>query len=533
MTDLTRRGLMAAGMAVGLGGRIEPAAAQGSGPRRGGSLIIALEGEPATLTAHLATDTPAMMVANNIFNALVLLDEKLGPIPDLAESWTTSPDGRTYTFNLVQNARWHDGRPVTAADVEFTFNEVIAKYHPRAGSWWPNVESARATGTHSFEFRLKSPFAPFLTMAGSVLSSGANILPKHIYEGTDPRTNPANQRPIGSGPFTFSRWQRGGFIELNRNPNYFKAGKPYLDRVVFQVMPDPAARLLAFERGEVDFLHWYIVPYDRIARMRSDRRFTLLQKGDAAATNGLMLMNHRHPQLKETAVRQALAHAINRNTISERALFGEARVAKSHIGSTVAWAFTDRFDYAFDPAKANALLDEAGLRRGADGRRFPLRLFWASGRDYEGRGAEIIKDNLRDIGIDVTVQVFDRTSFTDRVFRQWDFDLAMQLFTTGPDPTISVTPRYHTNAIRRAPFVNGMGYSNPETDALFDSETAETDPAKRAAAWHRIQELLMRDLPALPLFELPPIHAASARFVDVVTGPQGYIESRENAYERR
>ncbi|HEV7263310.1 MAG TPA: ABC transporter substrate-binding protein [Falsiroseomonas sp.] len=531
MTKLSRRNVIAAATA-GLAAGPLPTIAQGT-PRHGGTMILAIEGEPSTLTSHLATDTPAMMVANNLFNALVLLNEKLEPIPDLAQRWTISPDGRVYTFELAQNARWHDGRPVTATDAEYTFNEIIAKVHPRAGSWWPNVESAKATGPHAFEFRLRVPFAPFLTMLGSVLSSGALIMPKHIYEGTDPRTNPANQRPVGSGPFTFSRWQRGGSIELNRNPTYFKANRPYLDRLVFQVSSDPAARLLAFERGEIDFLHWYIVPYDRIGQLRTDRRFTLYQKGDAAATNGLMLINHRHEQLKNAKVRQALAHAIDRRSINERALFGEAKVAQSHVGSTIAWAFTDRHDYAFDPAKANAMLEEAGARRGADGRRFPLRLFWAAGRDYEGRGAEIIKDNLRNVGIDVTVQTFDRTSFIDRVFRQWDFDLAMQLFTTGPDPTVSVTPRYHTKQIRRAPFVNGMGYSNPEVDALFDRETAITDPAERAQAWHEIQRILMQDLPALPLYELPPIHAASSKFADVVTGPQGYIENREDAYEVR
>ena len=496
-------------------------------------MIIALEGEPGTLTAHLATDTPAMIVANNMFNALVLLDSNLQPIPDLARSWTISPDGKTYSFQLADNARWHDGRPVTAEDVEYTFNEIISKTHPRAGGWWPIVDVARATGTHVFEFVLKEPFAPFLTMLGSVLSSGALIMPKHVYQGTDPRTNPANQAPVGSGPFVFTRWNRGSFIEVRRNPNYFKPNLPYLDRIVFQVMPDSAARFLAFERGEVDFLHWYIVPYDRVARLRQDRRFQLLEKGDAAATNGLMLYNHRHPRLSDIRVRQAIAHAINRSTIQQRALFGEGRVAKSHIGSNVPWAFTDRYDIPFDVERANRMLDEAGATRDANGRRFPLRLAWASGRDYEGRGAEIIRDNLRSVGIDVTVQVFDRPTFTERVYRQWDFDLAMQLFTTGPDPTVSVTPRYHSRQILRIPFVNAMGYSNPETDALFDSESRETDAARRTAVWHRIQEFLMRDLPALPLFELPPIHAASARFADVVTGPQGYIENRENAYERR
>ncbi|MBK7472479.1 MAG: ABC transporter substrate-binding protein [Betaproteobacteria bacterium] len=498
--------------------------------KRGGTLILGVEGEPGSLTAHLATDTAAMMVAYNIFNGLIGLDEKLDPTPDLAEKWSVSPDGKVYTFELAKNAKWHDGKPVTADDAEYSFNEIIAKVHPRAGSWWPNVASAKATGPHTFVITLKAPYAPFLTLVASVLSSGTLILPKHIYVGTDPKTNPANQKPIGSGPFKFAKWERGSFVELSRNDDYFKAGKPYLDRLVFKIMPDASARLLAFERGEVDFLHWYIVPYDQVAKLRKDARFQLIEKGDAAATNGLLLMNHRNQYLKDVRVRRAIAHAVDRADIAKKALFGEAKVAKSHVGSGLAWIYTDKFDYAFDPAKANQLLDEAGFKRGADGKRFALRIHWASGRDYEGRAAEIIKDNLRAVGIDVTVLVLDRPSFIDKVFRNWDFDLANQLFTTGPDPSISVTPRYHTNQIKKAPFVNGMGYTNPEVDKLFDAEFTEVDRTKRAAMWRAIQQHLMADLPALPLFEVPPIHAASAKYRDIVTGSQGYIESRENAY---
>lgn len=502
-------------------------------PKRGGTLILGVEGEPGSLTAHLATDTAAMMAAYNLFNGLIGLDEKLNATPDLAEKWTVSPDGLVYTFELARNAKWHDGKPVTAEDAEYTFNEIISKVHPRAGSWWPNVASTKATGPHTFVMTLKAPYAPFLTLIGSVLSSGTLVLPKHIYQGTDAKTNPANQRPIGSGPFKFARWEKGSYIEMTRNDQYWKVGKPYLDRLVMKIMPDPSARLLAFERGEVDFLHWYIVPYDQVAKLRKDPRFQMIQKGDAAATNGFLLMNHRNEYLKDVRVRRAIAHAIDRDDISKKALFGEAKVARSHVGSGLGWIYTDRFDYAFDRAKANQLLDEAGLRRGADGKRFSLRIHWASGRDYEGRAAEIIKDNLRTVGIDVSVLVLDRPSYIDKVFRNWDFDLANQLFTTGPDPSISVTPRYHTNQIKKAPFVNGMGYSNPAVDKLFDAEFREVDRTKRAALWRQILQHLMADLPSLPLFELPPIHAASAKFRDIVTGSQGYIESRENAYAVR
>ena len=118
---------------------VSPAGSQ-SAPKPGGSLIIAVENEPSSLAPHLTTDTPTFMVVDNIYNALVLLDENLQPQPDLAQSWTVSPDGRVFTFQLATNAKWHDGKPVTAADVEFTFNDLIAKNHPRAGTWWPNVE---------------------------------------------------------------------------------------------------------------------------------------------------------------------------------------------------------------------------------------------------------------------------------------------------------------------------------------------------------------------------------------------------------
>lgn len=501
-------------------------------PRRGGTFIMAAEGEPATLTAHLSSDTPTNMAANNIFNGLVLLSPDLDPIPDLAESWTVSEDGRVYTFKLRRDVSWHDGKPFSSADVEFTFNEILAKVNPQASSWWPNVEVARALDPATFEIRLKQPYAPFLTMLGFTLASGALIMPKHIYQGTDPRTNPANRRPIGTGPFKFSAWERGNYVELTRNDHYWGAGKPYLDRVLLQMMPDPSARLLAFEKGEVDFLHWYILPYERMAQIKSDPRFKLVGKGNAPSTISFVLMNLRHPALKNTAVRSAIARAIDRETIRQKAMFGQAAMAHSHLGSGLTHFYTAEYDdLAFDAARANRMLDEAGFPRDANGRRFALRLSWGTGRDYEGRTAEVIKSNLRDVGIDVTIVVNDRLTFNERTFMQWDFDMAMQLYTTGPDPTIGVRPRYHSKEIRKAMFVNAFGYVNGDLDAIFDREQSQTDLQARVALWHDAQRILMQDLPSIPLFEIPPVHAVSATFVDAVTGPQGYVERRENAYQ--
>ena len=527
-----------AGLAVGLAALLllsPPAGADE--PQQGGTFIIGIEGEPGSMVAHLATDTAALMVASNVLNGLIGLDFDFEPVPDLAESWELSADGTTYIFQIVQDARWHDGEPVTAHDIAFTFNDVIAEVHPRAGTWWPNVERAEATGDHTFVIELKEPYAPFLTVLGNVLGSGTLMLPRHIYEGTDPNTNEANRAPIGSGPFKFETWVPGSHVELVRNEDYFKEGLPYLDRVIVQFLPDAAARLLAFENGEVDFLHWYIVPHERVADLRADERFEIVEAGgEAAATNEYILFNTRSEPLSDVRVRQAIAFALDRDEITDLSMFGEGNAARSFVNSGLAWIFAPEFDVYDEGTReeqletANALLDEAGFARDADGTRFPLRLFWASGRDYEGRAAEVIRDQLRDVGIDITISTFDRPTFIDRVFRQWDFDIAHQLFTTGPDPTISVTPRYHSRQIKPEPFVNGMGYANAELDALFDAEFAVVDRAERAAMWREIQEILMRDLPGVPLFEMPVVNAVNANFKDVITSPIGYIQSRENAY---
>ena len=516
---------------AGLSMLASPAAAQ----KKGGVYIIASEGEPTALTAHLSTDTSAVMIASNLFNSLVGMDFNLKPIPELAERWEVSADGLVYTFHMVKNAKWHDGKPVSAEDAAYTLTEITAKTHPRAGAWWPNVASVAASGPHTLVITLKAPFAPFLTLLGNSLGMGTLVMPKHIYQGTDPKTNPANRNPVGSGPFRFSKWERGGHVELVRNREYFRPDRPYLDRLVFRFAPDAAARLLAFEKGELDFLHAYIVPYNEVARLRKNPKFQVVDRGlELVATNEFLFFNLREGPLKDVRVRQALAYAIDRGEIQNRALFGLGKVAHSQLNSSLAWAFTDAHDAykARNLAKANAMLDEAGFPRKTDGRRFSLRLTWDSGKEAEQRAAEIIRSNLRDIGIEVTFHTFDRATYIERAFRNWDFDMGLQNFTTGPDPAIGVTRSYHTRQIQKLPFVNAMGYSNKEADQLFDTEFKEQNLAKRAQMWHRIQQILMIELPALPLFEYPVLNVASSNFVNVISGPMGYLEGRENVAQK-
>jgi len=495
---------------------------------RGGTLIIAIEEQPPGLNTVTAPTLGTAMIASNLFSQLVRLSPTLEPTPDLADRWDVSADGLVYRFRLNPRARWHDGRPVTADDAVFSFQELNA-LSPRASSWVVNVESFNAEDPHTFVIRLKRPFAPLLAVLGDINSNVA-IYPRHRWPGPDHRANrEQNQAPTGSGPFRFSSWVRGRYVELLRNPTYFKPGLPKLDRLIIQFTPDRASREIAFEGGEVDFLYSYLVPINRLRHFRADPRFTVVEGGLSSATNLFLLFNTQNPSLHNVAVRRAIAHAIDRRGVTDKALFGEGRIAQSALGSAIRWAYTPVFDrYGYDPATAERLLDSAGLLRNREGKRFPLRLANVVGTPAHDRTAEMIQSNLADVGIDARIDNADVAAFLEAVFAKHDFDLALQLFTTGPDPTISVPHRYRQSTIGQA-YANAMQYVNPELESLLLREPSILNQDQRAGTWRRIQEILGTDVPVLPLFEVPAIQLVSSRFCEVVSTGAGYLDTRERA----
>ncbi len=182
------------------------------------------------------------------------MDGQLKIQPALAESWDVARDGLSVTFKLRPNVKWHDGKPLTSADVAYSLLEINGKYNSLANANFKIVERIDTPDPLTVIIRLKAPDPAFFPTA---FIDGARILPKHIYEGSDPRTNPANFAPIGTGPFKFKEWVRGSHLTFERNPDYYEADKVYLDRVVYQVMPEASARQLALERGDVDYLPYF------------------------------------------------------------------------------------------------------------------------------------------------------------------------------------------------------------------------------------------------------------------------------------
>ncbi|MEO6723695.1 MAG: ABC transporter substrate-binding protein [Blastocatellia bacterium] len=472
------------------------ALAQTGQPRPGGSVVITVNTDPGGLNPAITTQGMVHLVCGSIFSGLVSLDFNLKPVPDLAESWEVSPDGQRYVFHLAPNATFHDGRPVTSADVKFTFEQLLLKYHSRTRtSIGDKLRAITTPDAQTVVFEFNAPYAAFLQL---VDVANAPVMPRHLYENTDPLTNAHNTNPIGCGPFKFEKWAKGDSVSLKRNESYFKTGKPYLDRVVFKVMPSTANAAIAFEKGEADYL-MNPSPLD-IARLRQRPDITITDKGrEAYATVETMVPNLTRAPLSDLKVRQAIAHAIDLQFIVDKINFGQARAATGPISSLLAWAYNPNVTrYDRDIALANRLLDEAGYKRGADGTRFHLKTLLASGW---AKTAEALRDQLREAGVVLDLQLLEFSAMVEQTYIKKDFDLSFSSFENGPDPDIGVKRTVISSNIGPIPFSNGAGYRNPRVDALFIQASSTLDQQERAKLYFEAQDILTKELPYFWLYE--------------------------------
>jgi len=465
-------------------------------PVYGGSVVVAIASDPGGLNPSITTQGGVTQICGSIFSGLVAHDFELNPVPDLAERWDVSPDGRTYTFYLAPNAVFHDGIPVTSEDVRFTFEQLLLKYHSRTRtSIGDNLLRIDTPDTHTVVFIFKKPYAAFLKL---VDVTNAPVMPKHLYEGTDPLTNPHNTNPVGSGPFKLQEWLKGDHLTLVRNERYFKTGKPYLDRIVYKVMPTGALATIAFERGEVDYLLG-ASPLD-IARLKNMAGVVVTDKGrEGFATVETLIPNITREPLSDLRVRRAIAHAIDKQFLVDKLLFGQGIAATGPVSHLLAWAYNPNVEkYEHNVALANQLLDEAGHRRAPDGIRFHLKFVHAA--SY-AKVAEALRDQLREVGIAVDLQLMEFAAAVDAVYIKKDFDLGFASFENGPDPDIGVKRTVVSSNIGPIPFSNGAGYRNPRVDELFTLAASELDKEKRAAYYFEAQDILVKELPYFWLYE--------------------------------
>jgi peptide/nickel transport system substrate-binding protein len=505
MHDLTRRTLFAGAAAAGLLPTIASAQTTPA-PKRGGTLNTILTPEPPILVLGVNNQGPTQLAAGKLFEGLLQYSFKLDPLPQLAKSWSLSDDKKTYTFKLQDNVKFHDGQPMTADDVIFSITKFHLELSPRARPIFSMIKEATAPDPHTVVLTLARPFDPFLLMFDVTACA---IVPKHIYDGADYRTNPANQHPIGTGPFQFVEWQRGNFIRMKKFDQYWAAGEPYLDEIIYNIIPDSQSRALALETGKVQLTQANdIEPFD-IPRFKAKPNLEVELHGwEYASQLSWIEINHRVKPLDDIRVRQAISHALDRNFILNKLWFGIGKVATGPIAST-----TRFYDpkvaklQAYDPNTAKALLDAAGLKPNAKGVRFTIRQLALPYGEVWTRLSEYFRTALGRVGIEVVLETTDAGAWAKRI-GDWDYETSTNFLSQFGDPTLGVERSYVSTNIKKITFTNTGGYANPKVDDLFATARQSGDPAVRAKAFSDVQAILCDEVPQLWLMELawPTIH---------------------------
>ena len=473
------------------------------------TLVVAQNNDPGSFNPAITTSGNVHPVTDQIFNGLVSLDETLSPVPELAERWEVADGGRTYTFHLRHGVRWHDGQPFTSADVTFTFEQALLKFHSRTRAALSNVLlRIDAPDAHTVVFRFREPYAPLLQRLDVV---EASILPRHLFEGTDVLSAPANLQPIGTGPFRFVTYRKGDFVELARNPDYFRPGLPAIERLVFRITPSTTTAVMALERGEIDYLP--SVPGSELTRLQADQSLTVVRASGGSGGSfcqDVVIPNLSRPALGDLRVRRAIYLALDRQVIAERVYFSQGTPSTGPISRQLRWAYSpDVRPSPHDPAQAERLLDDAGHRRTGSDPRLTLTFTHPT---TSSRLGQALRDQLKQVGIDLRLEALDFNASVEKTFVRKDFDLGFASFCNGADPEIGVRRVYASNNIGPIPFSNGAGYRSAAADGLFQQAATTLDRGARAALYAALQRVLVEDLPYFWIIDSDGARAYRRRF---------------------
>ena len=496
-----------------------PAIAQET-PRRGGVMTVHFSTEQRILNPSLQASTGVYIVGGKMQEALVDLDAAGNPTPVLAESWESSPDGKSITFKLRAGVTWHDGKPFTSADVAFTAMEMWKKILNYGTALQLFLTAVDTPDPLTAIFRYERPMPLGLLLRA--LPDLGYISPKHIYEIGDIRQNPANTAPIGTGPFKFVQYERGQFIIADRNTNYWRPNLPYLDRVVWRVIGDRAAAAAQMEAGQILFSPYSSLAISDFQRLARDPRFEVTTRGNEgnARTNTLEF-NFRNPILADIRVRKALAHSLNIPFFIENFLGSFAKPGTGPIPSVS----TDYYpagmpQYPFDVAAANRLLDEAGHRRGAGGLRFSLRLHPAPWGEDISLFATFMQQSFAQIGVRIEIVRLDAAGWLRTIYNDHNFDLASGWHQYRSDPAVSTTVWYRSGSPVGAPWTNQWGWNDPTIDQIIDNAATELDVPRRRALYADFVRRAQTELPLWMPIEQIFVSVFNKRLRNVANNPR-------------
>ncbi len=478
-----------------------PASVMHAQPKPGGELVFAATEEPDTLDPQKTGTAITGLLMRYLGDTLVTKDLKGNYIPHLAKSWTISGDGLTWTFQLRSGVKFHDGTPFNARAVKFTIERALAPEtkSPIAGALFGPVASVEAVGDLTVVIKLKEPFSPFLD---NLTDPRAMIISPQAVQRLGDQFGRA---PVGTGPFKFQEWHSADRIIFVRNPDYQWApsyahqGPPFVDRIVVRIMPESAAQVAAFERGELSVL--LAVPPTDVRRLQATQKYTFfsfLRKGVGL----FMEFNITKEPFSDLRVRRAFNYAVEKKLVLNIALEGLGEVAYGPLPPSI-WGYWDGVkDYAprFDPGEARRLLAEAGWQRGQsgflekDGKPFKFVLYIAP-IDTWRRSAQVVQAQLKTYGIQMEIQTFEFGTLLSKL-RAGEHQAEFMGYTyTSPDIFYLW---FHSSNIGKG--LNFSHFKDTKLDELIEASRKEMNQTRRLRIYRDIQKYIIDKALWVPLW---------------------------------
>jgi peptide/nickel transport system substrate-binding protein len=471
-----------------------------TGPSPGGELVASLYATPPHLNPAIQSGLATAFPGTQIFAGLLRFDNEWNPHPYLAEKWEIAKDGLSVKLDLVKNAVFHDGKPITSEDVAFSIMTVKA-LHPFKPMLAP-VTRVDTPDPHTVIIHLKKPHPTILLAMSPALLP---ILPKHVYGSVEKvKGHPANMKPIGSGPFKLEAFVPGKEIRLVKNKDFFIKDRPYLERLTIKIVRNTLEEGLGMETGDIQMM----VSFQDLNELNHLRRLdNLVVVKNAFKGIGpiyWMAFNLREKPFNDVRVRKAMAYAIDRKFIVDTLFKGETTVETGPISSSNPFYSSDVNLYNRDFEKANRLLDEAGYPRDAMGKRFSFSLTYIPEKAGNNRKVTeyMARIFLKNLGVEAIIDHPENLKDWMQKVSNWDFHMTMDDVFNWGDPVIGVHRTYETSNIRKGViWSNTQGYSNPEVDALLEKAGSELDFKKRYALYRKFQKIINDELPVYPLFQ--------------------------------
>ncbi len=505
---------------------------------RGDAFVTASIGEPSNLIPFLATDTASADISRLIFNGLLKYDKNLKLTGDLASSWEVRENGLKIIFHLRKDVLWQDGKPFTAEDVEFTFQKILDPTVPTPYSGdFEKVKSLRVMDLYTVEVIYKEPFSPGLA------SWGMGMIPKHILSKEDLRTSSFSRKPIGTGPYLLKLWKTGEKLELSANPKYFEHA-PFIERYVYRIIPDQATTFLELQTENLDLVGLTPLQYKR----QTDTSFfrQRYQKFEYPSLSYAYIgYNLNSPLFSDKNVRKAIGMAINKKEIIDVTLLGLGKVSTGPFLPGT-WAYNEKVEESrYDPQRAKKLLSQAGWRDDdqngileKDGKKFSFTMITNQGNEARKMACEIIQKRLKDIGIEMKIQVLEWGVFLKEFIDKKRFDAALLAWQLSPDPDIYDI--FHSSKTRPGEF-NFVFYKNEEADRLLEEGRRLFPEAERARVYRRIHEILAEDEPYTFLYVPDALPIVHKRFKGIDPSPSGighnfikwFVPADERKYKMR